>query len=103
MADFPEQQEGWRVSQRRGFIAAALVPLVLGLCVVGAGRLYDRNLRALHRQPVTTFPAPGVETFIHDGQGDPKRPPHAAPADPTLAAAKRAVVAGGLPDWSAAR
>jgi hypothetical protein len=101
MAESSEGLEGWTVAQRRGFIAAVLTPLVLALCVVGAARLYDRYLRPQHRQPIATFPAPGVETYIHDGVGDPKRTPRRAAADPALAAAKRAVVAAGLPNWTA--
>lgn len=103
MAKPGEQKEGWVVPQRRGFLAAVLIPLGLALCVVGAGRLYDRHLRARHWQPTSTFPAPGVETFIHDGRGDPERPQSRPPADPTLAAAKHAVATAGLPGWDAAR
>ena len=99
-ADAPE---GWHVPQRPAFIAAVAVPLVLLIVVAAAGRLYDRHLRPAHRQPVTTFPAPGVETFIHDGVRDPVRHPAPPAQDAAVAAAKRQVAAQGLADWSARR
>jgi hypothetical protein len=100
MNDAPE---GWRVPQRVAFIAAAAVPMVLLAALLLAGRLYDDRLRPAHRQPVTTFPAPGVETFIHDGGHDPHRPAPRARADAALVSAKQQVVAGGLSNWAAPR
>lgn len=100
MADEPE---GWRVPQRRGFIAMIAVPLALALAVFVSAQFYDRSIRPRHYQPVTPFPAPGVETFIHDGHGDPKRPPAPRPADPSIVAAKRDVVTSGVPNWGVGR
>lgn len=95
--DAPER---WRVPQRPFFIAGALLPLALLAAVIIAGRAYDAHLRPAHRAPVTTFPAPGVETFIHDGRADPIRSTRPTATDPAIAAAKRRVVVDGVPGWS---
>ena len=87
--------EGWWVPQRRAMIVAASVPAVLLVVLLLAGRLYDRDLRPQHRQGVTAFPAPGLETAVHDGGGDPHRRGPVARADPAIEDAKRDVVADG--------
>ena len=91
--------EGWRVPQRIALITAVLVPLAMLAIVVAAGWVYNHRLHPPRRQPVTTFPAPGVETFIHDGAADPERPVTPPPVDPAIDAAKRRVAADGLADW----
>lgn len=100
MADRPEAApEGWQVPQRAPMIAAALVPLVLLAALLGLGHLYDVRLRPQTHVAVQTFPAPGIDTYIHDGGRDPERPrPHPAP-DPAVERAKRAVAAQGLAGW----
>ncbi|WP_156678106.1 hypothetical protein [Sphingomonas profundi] len=95
MAD--DAPEGWRVPQRPAMIAAAVVPAALLALVALAGWAYEREIAPRRHAPITTFPAPGIETFVHDGAGDPPRPEPRRAADPRLAAAKRAVAAGGWP------
>lgn len=93
--------EGWQVPQRLPMIAAAAVPLALLALLGFAGHVYDARLAPLQRQSVTAFPAPGIETFIHDGGLHPERPkPRPAP-DPAVESAKRAVAGEGLPGWPA--
>jgi hypothetical protein len=92
-----EAPEGWQVRQRPAMIAAVMIPLVLLLVVTVAGWFYCRDLAPARRAPVTTFPAPGIETYSHDGAGDPQRPLPPTKADPRLDAAKRATVAQGWP------
>lgn len=94
-ADAPE---GWRVPQRIAFVAALLVPLTLLVVIVAAGWVYGHYLRPKRQQPMTTFPAPGIETYIHDGHGDPARPPPQVQTDTAIAAAKRET-ARGPADW----
>ena len=98
MTDDPHP-EGWRVPQRPAMIGAVAVPLVLLIVLLIAGRFYDARLRPQHRQPVTSFPAPGIETHTHDGQGDPPRVLPKRGLDPRIEAAKRAVVADGIAGW----
>jgi len=100
MDERPEAEpEGWSVRHRPPLIAAVAVPAVLAALLMGAGWLYDRELRPSTRQPVTPFPAPGLETFIHDGTQDPHRQPARVEPDAQLAAAKHAVVADGIAGW----
>lgn len=95
--------EGWGVRHRPAVIAALATPTLLALLLFGAGRFYIRDLRPGTRQPVHTQPAPGLETYIHDGVRDPERPlPHPR-ADPRIEAAKRSVTRTGLPGWGAPR
>ena len=95
MAD--DASEDWYVPQRRGMLAAAAIPLVLLLLVVSAGWSYNRYLAPAHRAPIKTLPAPGIETYIHDGAGDPHRPVVPGKPDSRLDAAKRATIAQGWP------
>lgn len=99
-ADTDRAPEGWHVPQRVAFVAAALVPLALLLGVVATGRGYVCHERPVLHHRTATFPAPGVETFIHDGHGDPVRPPQPVAIDPAVAAAKQAVVHEGIAGWS---
>ena len=91
--------EGWAVRHRPAVIAAVAVPCGLAACLFAAGWLYDRDLRPAARQPVTPFPAPGLETEIHDGARDPHRPLAPVRSDPRIAVAKRAVVGSGIAGW----
>lgn len=94
--------EGWRVRQRPALIAGIATPLaLLGLLMLGA-RFYDASIRP-ERRPVTTFPAPGIETFVHDGAKDPDRPQRRVATDQRIEAAKNAIVRDGLPGWDGAR
>lgn len=101
MAD--AEPEGWGVRHRPAVIAALVTPPTLALLLAAAGWFYVRDLRPATREPVHIQPAPGLETYIHDGVNDPQRLPPRPRTDPRLAAAKRAVVADGLPGWEARR
>ena len=91
--------EGWHVRHRPAVIAGLATPLALVVLLLVTGWLYDRHLRAKTQQPVTTFPAPGLETFIHDGTKDPYRLQRKPQPDAAVTAAKRAVVADGIAGW----
>lgn len=95
--------EGWRVRQRPAVIAGVATPIVLLGLLVFAAQFYDKDLRPSQRPRVTAFPAPGVETFIHDGVEDPNRRTRRIPTDPRIEAAERAVARDGLAGWEAAR
>jgi hypothetical protein len=94
MAD--DAPEGWHVPQRPAMIAAVAAPLTLLAVVSGAGWLYTHTLKPVPRQPIA-LPAPGVESYIHDGARDPVRREAKPKRDARIEAAKRAVVAQG---WS---
>lgn len=98
MAEQPHR-EGWRVPQRVPAIAAAGTLVLVATLLVIAGFIYNHHIAPKRRAPVTTFPAPGVESYVHDGQGDPPRPRAYPRPDPAIEAAKRAVVERGLPGW----
>ena len=102
MAD-RDRAEGWSVRHRPAMIAALAVPCGLAALLFAAGWFYERDLRPGARQPVTPFPAPGLETFVHDGARDPHRPLPPVRRDARIAAAKRAVAAGSLTGWGAPR
>lgn len=91
--------EGWSVRHKPAVIAAVATPLLLALLLVVAGWFYDRDLRPATRAPTTPFPAPGLETAIHDGARDPHRPPVVVEPDMQVRAAKRAVLAEGIAGW----
>lgn len=95
--------EGWGVRHRPAVIAAIVAPLALGLLLLIAGWFYTARLKPQIRQPVHAFPAPGLETYIHEGARDPYIPPKRPRADPAVTAAKRSVAKTGLPGWEAAR
>ena len=95
--------EEWHVRHRPALIAGLATPVVLLVLLLITGWLYNRNLRPLTQQPVTAFPAPGLQTFIHDGVEDPYRPRPRATPDAQVAAAKRAIVADGIPGWERQR
>ena len=97
------EPEGWQVPHRLGLTAALAIPVALLALLIVAGFGYNRTIRPAPLQPVTTFPGPGVETFVHDGVEDPQRPHVRTQADPRVQAAKRAVVRDGLAEWTAAR
>lgn len=104
MAERPEaEQEGWHVPQRLPTIVAVATPLVLLMLLISAGWLYNRTIAPKRHQPITTFPAPGVETDMHDGGQDPPRQDPPPPPDPAVERAKRAVAADGLPGWGERR
>jgi hypothetical protein len=94
MAD--DAPEGWQVPQRRAMIAAVTIPVTLLALVAAAGWLYERDFAVRHH-PVTPFPAPGVESYVHDGALDPVRPAPTRRTDAQVDAAKQAVVAAGWP------
>lgn len=98
--DDTPRHEGWSVAQRPLTIAALGVPVLLLTALLVAGWFYDRDLRPAAHRVVTTFSAPGVEAFIHDGTRDPHRPPTPPHVDRSVEAAKRAVVASGLPGFA---
>lgn len=98
MADEP-RHETWYVVQRAPVIAAVATLATLLASVVIAAHVYDRTLQPTHLRPVQTFPAPGVDTFIHDGVNDPHRPLPAPSPTPAIEAAKRQVVHDGLAGW----
>jgi hypothetical protein len=95
MADDPS--EGWAVPQRVPMIAAIAIPLTLLIVLIAAGWFYRHDLAPRRHPPVTVFPAPGVETYVHDGARDPVRSVATPTPDPRIDAAKRAIVAQG---WS---
>ena len=98
-----DSPEGWRVPHRPAVIAAVAVPVALALLLALSGRFYTDRLRPSARQPVHEFPAPGLETYIHDGANDPYYPPTRARPDPAIDAAKRSVTHTGLAGWEAER
>ena len=100
MAERDDRPEGWDVPHRPAVIAAIATPAVLLALLIAAGIFYDRDLRPGTTQPVKAQPAPGLETYIHDGANDPYRPKAIAPRDPAFAAVKRGLVADGLPGWT---
>ena len=95
--------EDWEVRHRPALIAGLVTPAILLVLLLAAGWLYNRNLRPKTGQPVTAFPAPGLQTFIHDGVKDPYRPRLRDTQDAQIAAAKRAVVADGITGWERQR
>jgi hypothetical protein len=99
VAERDDEPEGWGVHQRVAYLAAAAMPVVLLAIVLAAGWAYARWLEPLTRQPVKTFPAPGIETFIHDGSNDPPRARPSAKTDPAVEVAKQAVLANGAAGW----
>lgn len=102
MAD--PQPEGWGVPTASATRILIAVPLVLLAMLSLAAWFYEGHLKPARARPVTPFPAPGIETYVHPGQGDPDMPaPHPSP-DPHVQTAAREVAAEGLPGWpSAAR
>lgn len=94
--------EGWGIPTRTATRALVAVPLFLLAMLSLAVWFYDGHLRPTRARPVTPFPAPGIETYVHPGQGDPDMPtPRPAP-DAHVRAAMREVAAEGLPGWPAA-
>lgn len=97
------QPENWTVPEVKPLgVALATLGMLIAVLLL-AGWFYRQRIEPKRQQPVRTFPAPGVETFTHDGAHDPDRLRLPLPADPAVEAAKRQVVAEGLPGWSAAR
>jgi len=98
MAERQDEAERWTIGRRAGRIAgiaAVAIPATLLAGVALAGWFYDRDIRPRTFQPVTTFPAPGVETFIHGGALDPHEPAVHPRPDPQVATAKRAIAREG--------
>jgi len=95
--------ERWDVRHRPALIAGLATPVVMLALLLVSGWLYNRNLRPRTQQPVTAFPAPGLQTFIHDGVEDPYRLRPRTRPDAQVAAAKRAVVADGIAGWERQR
>lgn len=100
--DAADAPEGWRVRQRPAMIAGIATPVVLLGSLLVAAHFYRKDLRP-PPPLVTTFPAPGIETFIHDGAHDPQRPVRQGTTDLRIQAAKRAVVRDRPAGWSVAR
>lgn len=99
-ADLPP--EGWGVPSRTGARVAVAVPVFLLAMLALAAWFYDTRLRPARMRPVTPFPAPGIESYVHPGQGDPDVPVARPVPDPHIAAAARAVAREGLAGWPAA-
>lgn len=97
------EPEGWAVPMVKPLAAAGATLGMLLAMLTLAGWVYHKHLQSHRFQPLATFPAPGVETFIHDGTRDVDRPPPPPRADADLEQAKRAVVAGGIPGWESQR
>lgn len=97
--DGDDRKEGWRVPVRAGAISGVLLPIVLGLIVLGCGVLFDHTLRQKLVYTVTPQPAPGLLASIHAGGNDPEVAAPRAVPDPAIERAKREVAAGGLADW----
>ena len=97
------EPEGWQVKHRPGVIAAMAIPVTLLALLIAAGFVYNRTIRPNAFQPVMMFPGPGLETRVHDGVEDPRRPSIRARPDPQVDAAKRAVARDGLAGWDATR
>lgn len=95
--------EGWGVRQKPALIAGLATPVLLLIALLVAGWFYDRDLRPKTQQPIVSFPAPGLETFVHDGVQDPQRPAGPATPLPAIEQAKRSVVSGGLVGWTSRR
>lgn len=95
--------EGWQVPQGRALLAMLLIPLLLALAVWGSARVYDRRVKPRLYRDVATFPAPGIETYIHDGESDPVRTPARPHADAAIEAAKRSLVADARQSAGGAR
>lgn len=98
-----EQREGWHAPQRLPIIAAAATLAALLGALLLAAWYYDNTLRPQRRAPVTTFPAPGIDTYTHDGVEDPIRPRPTPRVDPAVTAATRAVLAEGIAGWEPRR
>ena len=91
--------QGWQVPQRTPvLVAVAVLALLLALLGV-AGWVYRSTLAPQHTQPMHSFPAPGVESFVHDGVEDPHTPSSPPRRDPAIEAAKRDIVAHGIAGW----
>ncbi|MFC3212759.1 hypothetical protein [Novosphingobium panipatense] len=101
MSERPDTPEGWSVRQRLPVLVALGTVATLVLLLVAAGIVYDRALRPEASGPYATLPSPALDTSIHDGENDPYRAPDRPDRDPRIEAAKRAVVADGLPGWEA--
>jgi hypothetical protein len=95
MAD--DTPEGWQVPQRIPMIAAAVIPLVLLILLLGSAWFYDRDLAPTRRAPTHSFPAPGIETYVHGGARDPHDAVVYPGPDPRIEAAKHAILAQGWP------
>lgn len=103
MAEPDPAPEGWSIPQARPAVVAVAALALLLIMLLVAGWFYRQNLQPRRHQPVTTFPAPGIEAFIHDGAADPHRPQPKVRPDPAIETAKRAVVADGLSGWETRR
>lgn len=94
--------EGWDVRFRPAATAALALPLVLLIGLSAGGWYYMTQLHDRTHVAVTSFPAPGIETYIHDGVENPEVAAPRPRADPRLVAAERSVVATGLRGWRGA-
>lgn len=95
MAERDDEPEGWAVRTRPAYIAAAVTPVMLLVGVLAAGWGYTKYLQPETRQGVKPFPAPGIESYIHDGLGDPERVRPRTKTDAAVETAKRAAIAEG--------
>lgn len=100
MAERPDAEpEGWHVPQRAPMIAAAVLPLLLLVLLAIAAHVYATHWEGERNRAPKIFPAPGIESYIHDGPLDPDRAPARPAPDPAIVAAKRAVVTQGIAGW----
>ena len=99
MSDQSNEPEGWAVRQRVGMLAAVGTVATLVVLLIGAGMVYDRTLRPKTYQHHVPFPAPGLETLIHDGVKDPRAAAPSTTPDAGVAAAKRRILSNGLAGW----
>ena len=98
-----DPREGWRVDAPRAARVAVLIPVLLLVFLSLASWLYFARLRPNRQRPFATFPAPGIETYVHPGVTDPVITVPRPVADARLRTATQEVVREGLPGWPAAR
>ena len=101
MADHPDppSPEGWHVRQRLPTLVGLAIPLVLLTILLIAGTVFNHRVRPGLVPSFRTFPAPGIETYLHGGDKDPKARTAPPPGDPAVARAVAAVAATGVPGW----
>lgn len=71
MAERPHRQ-GWRVPLRMPVIATLGTLALLIVLLLIVGWVYRERIAPQRRQPIHSFPAPGIETYIHPGSAGPR-------------------------------